>query len=473
MRTTVALIAALLLPAPAAAAPPCVDVPRWDDRCEEWVGVYDSGLGGATDDDRAADAAVDPRAGRAYTIAEVHVAADRSTDVVVTALDTATGRARWTRTLAGPRGTGDRAGAVALAPDGGTVYAVATTGRTLYHDSGQPWSFEADDGAVSTYALDARTGRVRWVARHRGPAGATAGGVAADGRRVYVTGISDETALLLAYDARTGRAAWRRALTPASVLPGDPAPTDTGVVWTVATRTAAHAVAAYAGVDARTGRETWRRTFEKHRPVAVAAARDGGAYVAARGWDPVGTHSAGAGVVYIAPGSTVARLDPRGRVAWQQARADTVTALLTDPREDRLWVTAESGRAPVRAVVDELDPATSERRWSAEAFDPRADLLGGRLAVVPGGVALVTGASNRGTSYCLTTTIDHEGLARWTARWSSAYADTDGCRPAGAGVDSAGRLVVVATATYVPAQRRDADAANFADAVALGYPAGA
>ena len=120
------------------------------------------------------------------------------------AYDAATGNRLWLREYDGhTHSRSDEALAMAISPDGSTVF---VTGRT--------------DVAVShldyaTVAYDATTGTRRWVARFRGPADGDdiprAIGVSPDGSRVFVTGSIDSSPPdygTVAYDASTGAQLW-------------------------------------------------------------------------------------------------------------------------------------------------------------------------------------------------------------------------------------------------------------------------
>ena len=121
------------------------------------------------------------------------------------AYDARTGAQLW-ETIYDPSKQEDIAEALALSPDGATVY---VTGLSY----GQQSSSDA-----TTIAYDATTGAQRWIARYNGPANkidnAKAIGVSADGQRVFVVGWSDgtgsnaEDALTVAYDAATGTQLW-------------------------------------------------------------------------------------------------------------------------------------------------------------------------------------------------------------------------------------------------------------------------
>jgi hypothetical protein len=72
-------------------------------------------------------------------------------DYATIAYDATTGAARWARRYNGPGNNGDYANAVAVGPDGSTVFV-----------TGQSWG-SASDSDYATIAYDATTGHVRWA----------------------------------------------------------------------------------------------------------------------------------------------------------------------------------------------------------------------------------------------------------------------------------------------------------------------
>jgi WD40 repeat protein len=104
-------------------------------------------------------------------------------DYVTVAYDTLTGERSWVRRYDGPAGNEDMANAVAVSPDGSTVYVTGSSMGTARTDD------------YATIAYDGVTGSKRWIRRYDGPARGSDSGnavaVAPDGSRVYVTGGSD------------------------------------------------------------------------------------------------------------------------------------------------------------------------------------------------------------------------------------------------------------------------------------------
>jgi hypothetical protein len=129
-----------------------------------------------------------------------------SGDYATVAYDATTGTQLWVARYNGPGNGYDAATALAVRPDGATVF---VTGDS-------PGSASLFDYA--TVAYDATTGTQLWVARYNGPGSgyddAYALGVSPDGTTVFVTGASvgsggtgDDYATV-AYDAATGTQLW-------------------------------------------------------------------------------------------------------------------------------------------------------------------------------------------------------------------------------------------------------------------------
>jgi putative pyrroloquinoline-quinone binding quinoprotein len=113
----------------------------------------------------------------------------------------------WGDRYNGPKDRADQSYAVAVSPDGSTVY---VTGASVGLTSG------AD---LTTVAYDSSNGNRRWTSRYNGPGNRADQGLAvavsADGSRVFVTGSSvgsagDPDYATLAYDTSNGDRLWAR-----------------------------------------------------------------------------------------------------------------------------------------------------------------------------------------------------------------------------------------------------------------------
>jgi hypothetical protein len=126
-------------------------------------------------------------------------------DILTAAYDAATGDQLWSARYAGSTGSGGRAEAIVVSPDGSTVYTVGTVASSTFQD-------------YATLAYDVTTGQQRWVKLFDGPRHsgdfASAAAISPDGTRVFVTGevagpgSRFEDWGTVAYDAATGHKLW-------------------------------------------------------------------------------------------------------------------------------------------------------------------------------------------------------------------------------------------------------------------------
>jgi sugar lactone lactonase YvrE len=127
-------------------------------------------------------------------------------DYATVAYSAATGKQLWASRYNGPANGYDAAKAIAVSPDGTAVY---VTGRSFAG---------ANNFSYATIAYNATTGKQLWVSRYgqgTGAAGAESVAVSPDGGRVYVTGqsfpgSSDSVYATLAYSAASGKQLWAR-----------------------------------------------------------------------------------------------------------------------------------------------------------------------------------------------------------------------------------------------------------------------
>ncbi len=123
-------------------------------------------------------------------------------DFVTVAYDAAAGVTRWLRRYNGPGNGVDDANALAVSPDGNTVFV-----------TGDSDSINPD---IATIGYDAHTGATLWVMRYGRPRGGGDEGnamtVSFDGAKVFVAGSTEQTQSVdyttLAIDAATGRHLW-------------------------------------------------------------------------------------------------------------------------------------------------------------------------------------------------------------------------------------------------------------------------
>jgi hypothetical protein len=154
--------------------------------------------------DQASALAVSPDATTVFVTGHVH--ASNGWDVATVAYDASTGVVRWATRYNGPASLDDSAEAIAVSPDGSTVFV-----------TGSSYSTTALDYVTAAY--DASTGTLMWAKRYRGPGDsydeAYAIGVSPDGVEVFVTGYSygsEQTRdyATVAYATSTGARSWVR-----------------------------------------------------------------------------------------------------------------------------------------------------------------------------------------------------------------------------------------------------------------------
>jgi hypothetical protein len=195
----------LLSAAPATAAPDdSCGVPPGANRCESWVSRYSNT---ADSGDSGVDVAMSSDGTRAF-VGGYTASPEGGFDFATLAIDTGTGTQRWVERYDGPGHGTDQISAVALSPDGATLF---VTGWSVGSGSGEDYA---------TIAYDATTGEQVWLARYDGPVSgvdhATSIDVSDDGSRVFVggwsdthfVGLGDRDSATIAYDATTGEQVW-------------------------------------------------------------------------------------------------------------------------------------------------------------------------------------------------------------------------------------------------------------------------
>jgi outer membrane protein assembly factor BamB len=169
-----------------------------------WVSRYN---GPASKDDIAHSVAVSPGGGTVFATG-VSDGRRTKTDYATVAYSAATGRRLWARRYNGSGNGYDAAVAMAVSPAGGRVF---VTGYSQGRATGEDYA---------TVAYSAATGRQLWASRYHAHDGATAVAVSPDGTTVYVAGHSRALCATVAYGAATGRQQWASrsdAATPRSV----------------------------------------------------------------------------------------------------------------------------------------------------------------------------------------------------------------------------------------------------------------
>jgi DNA-binding beta-propeller fold protein YncE len=160
-----------------------------------WVAVHDGPLHGS---DIGYALATSPGGDKLYVTGLVSVSAPYNWDYATVAYDAANASELWVADYDGPGNLEDTPTAIAVSPDGGTVFVTGSSQTTVYEND------------YATVAYDTATGAQQWDARFGRPnlyGSAKVVTVSPDGGIVYVTGIMQVTytsGATVAYDAATG-----------------------------------------------------------------------------------------------------------------------------------------------------------------------------------------------------------------------------------------------------------------------------
>src|SRR5258708_15332893 len=256
--------AATQAPHPARTSPLTAARPQAVPGAKLWLQRYNGPGNGS---DAARSVAVSPDGAAVVVTGESKGATPGTdpSDYLTVAYNAATGTRRGTARYNGP-GT-DQAVAVAVSPDGATVFVTGTT-----------WGGSGLGGNYATVAYRASDGAQLWVARYKDPANdgdnAAALSVARDGTTVFVTGTSwrgsGSGIATVAYNASDGAQLWVKTWSPpgwccnyysrAIVSPGG------NRVFVTALVQSNESAAEYGTVDynATTGARLWARRHACH-----------------------------------------------------------------------------------------------------------------------------------------------------------------------------------------------------------------
>jgi putative pyrroloquinoline-quinone binding quinoprotein len=334
-------------------------------------------------------------------------------DYVTIAYSAATGAELWKSDLPGSGNSENRPAAIAVSPDGGTVFVTGTSdgGTKLFR-----FSYGYD-----TVAYDAATGARRWQRVFEGPiigradhtffAEATSLAVSPDGRTVFVTGTSQSRATrqdyaTIAYGAANGTQIWVRrysgpsggndTATAVEVAPGG------GRVFVTGRSMAASGRFNFATLsyDAATGRQLWARRYRSRSGdstnVMLGVAPGGRTvFVSGSGGGDLTRGDAFVTVAYrAAAGSRLwaSRYRARGY------RSDDAVGLAVGPGGRHAYVTGTGwgSRGGLRDYVTlALGAATGARLWVARYNGPagREDSPAAIVASPGGRRVYVTGTS--------------------------------------------------------------------------------
>lgn len=369
---------------------------------------------------------------RRTTLARVVVAAALVVTVdglSISAVAATPGLVDWVKRYSG-EGYNNRADAVAVSPDGSTVF---VTGRTFSPVTG------ADFGTV---AYDASTGVVRWTKRYSGPGHhgdrANAVSVSPDSSAVFVTGFSTSTTTrdyaTVAYDASSGATLWtKRYNGPGStdvanalgVSPNGARVFVTG--WSFgATGNMDYATVAYA---AASGTTLWVRRYdaESYPDIATTlAVSPDGSMVFVTGY----SQTPSTRYDY----ATVAYRAGTGEQRWVQRYNDPIDSddqarsVGVSPDGSTVFVTGYSYQSTTEHDYTTIayDASTGAELW-VELYDGPGNStdLANALAVSPDGSSVLV----TGQDYSYTTGYDYATVAYDASTgarlWAKRYASTD------------------------------------------------
>jgi WD40 repeat protein len=403
-----------------------------------WRAVYGKDRGGS-----AVAVAVSPDSSRVYVTGSATGPGGHSR-IATVAYQAATGRRLWVATYHGPVNTDTTAAALTVSPDGQQVFVTgstfgqhitrrgvtlaynAATGATMWtaiNPSGRPiyaravavspdgstvFSVSSDGVGMVTIAYDAASGATDWSQEYTGPqsgGGAYAVAVSPDGSTVFVAGYvavqtsSDYEYATVAYQAGTGTMRWAQVLNGASGSLGDESlarsiavsPDGSTVFVTGILSTTAGESYGTLAYDASTGTRRWLELYQTssndNEPAALAVSPDGAA-VFVTGY---------AGASY----ATVAYAAATGAQQWADlyhpAQGAAAKAVAVSPDSATVFVTGDSSKAgqSTHYATFAYAAATGATRW--RQFYPGPGYpsgygQGNAVAVSPDGSAVfVTG----------------------------------------------------------------------------------
>jgi hypothetical protein len=321
-----------------------------------WVQRYDYGAG----TDFVTDTAVSPDGstvfvtGASFTTSENH-------DIATIAYAAGDGTPRWERRYAGPDLDWDIGSAIAVSPDGSTVFVTGTS-----------WSFASRDDYASS------DGKRLWVRRYtRGTATddrGTAILVSPDSQTVFVTGQSYTSSAYayatIAYAASDGTRLWRAVSD--GIFQADAmalSPDGTRVFITGGIQTANNKDLETIALDASTGAQVWEETFNGNA--------DGDDVGMAIGVGPSGSKvfvtGRSDGATTLGNYVTIAYGADDGSQRWVQgfqapAHWYSHMALAVAPNGSRIVVTGSGIRAGYELFVTVAYGASGAKMW-ADRYD--------------------------------------------------------------------------------------------------------
>ena len=326
---------------------------------EVWVDRYDGPAGG---DDRANAIAVSPDGATVY-VTGFSDGSGTDHDYATVAYDATTGAVIWVDRYNGPGNYVDQAAGLALSPDGGRLYVTGfSLGSGTYYD-------------MATLAYDAATGARIWVNRYNGPQNsadeATAVAVSPDGARVFVAGEIDNGLFFhlgtVSLDAATGGVIWAHADVRGEEATSLAVSPDGAHVYVAGWGGGSPIGYLTISYDATTGAPVWKRFYKgpgahQGEATSVAASPDGSMVFVTGGSPGLGEQTDVATLAYDAvTGAKVwgRRYDGPGH------GYDVGSAIVVSPDGTRVYITGNSGGAGTETdcLTIAYDALTGARAW--------------------------------------------------------------------------------------------------------------
>ena len=452
------LIVLTLLPTLSVAASFPVEVQLWAKRYE----------GSGRADDGAAAVAADPGGDRVF-VTGWSIGVSTGYDYATIAYDSASGASLWTKRLDGPGHLNDQPSAIAVSPDGSTVYVTGWARRTQ------------SDFDYTTIAYDAATGTRRWLHRYDGPAGsedmARALVVSPDGSAVYVTGWSDRGGFnvdytTIAYDASTGAQRWVSRYNG----PGDASDfanaigvtPDGSRVFVTGSSDGGSSLSDFATVSygAAGGAQRWVRRYDGpgdffDDAAALSVSPDG---------SRVFVTGNSTGVTDLFDFATIAYDAASGAQVWLKSyqgpgqSLDLPASVEASPDGTKVFVTGTSEGATTLGDFFTIayEASSGVPLWAKRYDAPGASSDGANAMTVrpDGALVFVTGGSSSGDSdYATVAYATSNGHQVWVKRYDSKGADDDS---ASAIAVSADGLTVFVTGSSIGSGISDGDFATVA-----------
>jgi WD40 repeat protein len=357
-------------------------------------------------------------------------------DYGTVAYDSSTGVVRWARRYVGPSDTADVALAVAASPDGSSVFVTGSSAGAN----------ELDDFA--TVAYDASTGATLWVKRYNGLDDtvdvANAVAVSPNGATVFISGGSNGSTgfqdfVTIAYDASTGARAWIRRYGDiyddvATSLAVDPDGTTvfvTGYSTSSRGRGIDYATVAY-GTGAGVRRWVMRYTrpfFGNDRASDVGVSLDGATVFV------TGSSEATSEGYETTDYATLAYEASTGTRLWTKRYngpgdgADRANALAVSSTEASIFVTgSDTSSTPGEDIATVAYTYNGVKLWVKRHVAPDIRAEANDIGVTPDGAAVVvtghTFGSTTGSDYVTVAYTTSSGAKLWSKRYNGP-ADAD------------------------------------------------